>query len=277
MMTIIIRLSFVLLLTFSSFKLNASQEVAPGIVRLAIVNSPAYSGLIKELLHDFEKQTGLRADVYSGSNVYEYARSGQADIIISHYGKLELESFVLDGYGLWPKAVFFNQAVLIGHPSDPAKIRGVGNAAQAYEKIALAKAPFIENNISGVKYLADILWERVGQPNKQGWVIEENLAKGRAMQLAEDRKGYVIWGAIPFLRYKQKKNSNLEILVSDDPILQRMMVSVVANPAKIDGVNHEGASALQNFLISPKTQANIAAFRIPDTDFQLWWPAGRNN
>ena len=97
------------------------------------------------------------------------------------------------------------------------------------------------------------------------------------MQLAEDRKGYVIWGAIPFLRYKQKKNSNLEILVSDDPILQRMMVSVVANPAKIDGVNHEGASALQNFLISPKTQANIAAFRIPDTDFQLWWPAGRNN
>jgi ABC-type tungstate transport system permease subunit len=66
-------------------------------------------------------------------------------------------------------------------------------------------------------------------------------------------------------------------LVTDDPLLHRMMVTVVVQPARIAGVNAKGAKALERFLIAPETQARIRAFRVPGFDGPVWWPAGRNN
>ena len=55
------------------------------------------------------------------------------------------------------------------------------------------------------------------------------------------------------------------------------MAAVIVNPEKLKGVNVEGATALRDYLLSPQTQARIAAFRSPRSDEQLWWPAGRDN
>jgi ABC-type tungstate transport system permease subunit len=84
-------------------------------------------------------------------------------------------------------------------------------------------------------------------------------------------------GLPPFLRLKRQGPIDLEPLVVQDPIFQRIMVSVVVNPNKVKGVNAEGATAFQEFLIAPPTQARIRAFRYPDFDQQAWWPAGRHN
>jgi ABC-type tungstate transport system permease subunit len=88
----------------------------------------------------------------------------------------------------------------------------------------------------------------------------------------------VIWGAFPFLRFdEQREASQLEILVAGDPLLQRNMAAILVRQDKVPGVNVEGARALLDYLLSPRVQANIAAFRSPGIDLQLWWPAGRNN
>jgi ABC-type tungstate transport system permease subunit len=55
------------------------------------------------------------------------------------------------------------------------------------------------------------------------------------------------------------------------------MSAIVVNPEKVQGVNAEGARALLAYLLSPPVQAQIAAFRLPGNELQLWWPAGRNN
>lgn len=247
-------------------------------VRLAVVNTPKFSGLIDALIKEFEAQSGYSVTVYSGSDVYDRARAGEADIVISHYGKAPVERFVLEGYGLWPRTVFSNQAAIIGPKSDPAQIRGMTSAAEAFAKIAKARAPFVANDLPGIRYLTDILWEEAGRPEKAGWFLELGVAKGQAVADAEQRQGYVIFGAYPFLfRYKTRHNSDMELMVISDPLLQRVMASVVVNAAKVPGVNAEGASALQNFLIDAKTQARIAAFRSPGSNVQLWWPAGRHN
>lgn len=256
----------------------ASSETDLKTVRLAVVNTPQFSGLIEALITDFEAQSGYHVKVYSGSDVYDHARAGEADIVISHYGKAPVERFVLDGYGLWPRTVFSNQAAIIGPKSDPAHIRGMKSAVEAFAQIAKAKAPFIANDLAGVKYLTNILWEQAGQPDKTGWYLELGVSKGQAVAAAEAKQGYVIFGAYPFLfRYKQKHQSDMEIMVASDPLLQRMMASIIVSAAKVPGVNTDGATALQNFLLEPKTQAKIATFRSPGSDIQLWWPAGRNN
>jgi tungstate transport system substrate-binding protein len=265
-----------LTLLIASLVTSAHAE-GPEVVRLAVVNTPHYSGLLDSLLPGFEAATGLSVEVYSGNDVYQRAREGRADIVISHYGKHGVESFVLEGYGSWPKMVFANQSVLIGPRSDPAGIRGLSSASEALGRIAKVKAPFIANEGKGAAYLANLLWDAAGRPDKGDWFVETDRVNVAAALLAEEKQGYFIWGAHPFLRFASQRESDLEILVSADPLLQRIMAAVIVDPGKVEGVNVEGATALCDYLLSPPIQAKIAAFRSPWSDRQLWWPAGRDN
>lgn len=257
---------------------TADESEDADVVRLAVVNTPQFSGLLDSLLRGFEQETGITVNVYSGKDVFSQARAGKADVVISHYGKQGVERFVMEGYGAWPEIVFSNQAVLIGHKSDPAGVRGMTSLAGAFERIADARAPFVHNDIPGIDYLTEIALESAGQPDRAGWFMDSGHAKAAAVLLAEEEKGYVIWGALPFLRFDGQRNSSeLEILVAADPSLQRVMAAIVVDPEKVPGANAKGARALVDYLLSPRTQARIAAFRTPGSDLQFWWPAGRNN
>ena len=265
------------LIPLLALTVTTAHAESPKVVRLAVVNTPQYSGLLDALLPGFEAASGLTVSVYSGNDAFQQARNGKADIVIAHYGKQGLESFVLEGYGSWPKMVFANQAALIGPKNDPAGIRGLSSASEALSRIARAKAPFIANPQPGVEYLTSILWEAAGRPGKGDWFVETDRVQAAAALLAEEKQGYFIWGAYPFLRFASQRESRLEILVSRDPLLQRTMAAVIVNPQKVKGVNVEGATALRDYLLSPQTQARIATFRSPWSDKQLWWPAGRDN
>jgi tungstate transport system substrate-binding protein len=256
---------------------EVSARADTSVVRVAVVNTPQFSGLMDALVADFQIATGQKVVVYSGSDVYDRARAGEADMVISHYGKAGAEQFVLDGFGSWPKTVFANQAVIAGPKSDPAGIRGLASAAEAMRRIAKARAPFVANALPGVTYMTEIIWEEAGRPDKTGWYLEAGASKGKAIELAEQKEAYVIWGALPFLRYKEKHSSDFEILVNSDPLLQRVMVSIIARPEKLPGTNTAGAEAFQHYLLSPRAQAKISAFRSMGFGQQLWWPAGRHN
>ena len=269
----------VLLAALTMCGIAAATETGDGgTVRLAVVNTPQFSGLLDDLLPGFERETGITVEVYSGEDVYRKARAGKADLVISHYGKKGVERFVTDGYGAWPRMVFANQAALIGHRSDPAGVRGLASVAEAMRRIADKKAPFVHNDIPGVDYLTEIALESAGQPDRAGWFIDDGHVKAAAVLLAEEKQGYVIWGAFPFLRFDAaRENSEMEILVAGDPSLQRIMAAIAVNPDKVPGINAEGAAKLVDYLLSPRIQARIAAFRTPGSDLQLWWPAGRDN
>lgn len=255
----------------------AGAPEAGGLVRLGAVNTPDYSGLLEELLADFRARSGLEVTLYSGEDVYQRARRGELDLIISHYGHRDVEAFMADGLGQWPRTVFANQQAILGPPSDPAGVRGLTDATEAFRRIAESAAPWLVNNLSGVRYLEAILWEGAGRPEKGDWYQDEGLVQARAAQAAGKRGAYTMWGIFPFLRFMEMQAVDLEPLVLADPLLQRIMVTVIVDPRRFPSANVEGAMALQQFLLAPATQARIRAFRFPGRDEQLWWPAGRQN
>ena len=257
--------------------LEASAAYADEPLRLAIVNTPKISGLIDDLVANYKASGGGDVVVYGGSDVFEKAREGQADLVIAHYGKADVESFVLEGYGSWPRMVFSNQLAIIGPKADPAGIRGLTSGAEAIRKIAAAKSPFAVNALPGVTYLTDILWLQAGSPDKGDWVLDPGVAKGQAMKFAEEKGAYTIWGAIPFLRFKEKHASTMELLVTDDPLFQRVMAAIVVQPGKVPGAQSERAVKFVDYLLSSRAQARIASYRSPGVDQQLWWPAARHN
>lgn len=278
-------------------------SVFPTSVRLATVFTPADSGLLAALLPDFERESGLRVEVYEGKDIYDRARAGEADLLISHYGFEAVAPFVQDGLGHWPRTVFSNQVALLGPANDPARVRGLADATQAFRQIAETSSPFMVNNGGNVKYLEDVLWYGAGQPEKGSWYIDLDLRQDAAVQEASRREAYILWGAIPFLQRGpgqgggtgrgdgsgggrgagqpresgQPDQPPLEPLVLSDPILHRIMVSIVVNPGTVPGVNSDGATALQQYLLRAETQARILAYRDPSVDQPLWWPAARDN
>lgn len=257
--------------------INVKAADPPSIVRLAVVVDVGESGLLDELLPDFENQTGYRVAVYSGTiEIYDRAREGEADLVISHYGHSEVEQFILDGFGLWPRTVFANQSALLGPSSDPAHIHGLTDAVEAFRRIAQAKSPFVVNHLPVIKYIEELLWEGAGRPKKGDWYIDSGLSGQRAVEAAAKTGAYTLWGLGPFLRFQEQSGLDIQALVFDDSAMQRIMVSIVVNPEKVPNVNSEGARALQQYLIAPATQARIRAFRYLGFDHTVW-PAGLHN
>jgi tungstate transport system substrate-binding protein len=245
------------------------------VVRLAVVNTPAESGLLSEILPDFERQTGLRVELYAGSDAILRARNGQVDLIISHYGHADLESFMMDGFGLWPRPVFANQQAIIGPSSDPARVANLQDAVEGFRRIAQSKSPFVVNNGAIPKYVEDVLWEAAGRPPKEAWYIDLGLnAENGAQQAAAQRGAYFIFGLVPFLQFQRQTAADLRPLLVNDSVLSRTMVSVVVKPEKFPQANTAGATALQTYLLRPSTQARIRAYRLPGLDHALWWTRG---
>ncbi len=258
--------------------LTSTVSAQSPTIRLQVVNVPVDGGLLAALLPDFERMTGYRVNVQkTGDEAYDLTRQGAGDLVLSHYGHRGVDDFMADGLGLWPRTVFANQAVLVGPMSDPAGIRGIQDAVEAFGRIARTKSRFIVNNAATEKYLAQLLWEAAGRPNTADWYMDTGIRDQPAIQAAERSEAYVLWGIIPFLKFKEASNSRLETFVLDDSLLQRMMFTVVPNPEKIPGVNVAGAISLQRYLTLPSTQARIRAFRYPGVSQQLFWPAGRDN
>ena len=255
----------------------ATTTTPTSLVRLSSVVTPQDGGLYDDLLPDFERQTGYQVELATGEDVYGPARDGHADVVLSHYGHRDTQAFAQDGFGQWPQPVFFNQLALLGSPSDPARVQDLTDLVEAFRRIANTRSPLIVNNIEGVKYLTEILWNATGLPEKGEWYRDQGLQGPDAIVEAARQDGYVLWGLTPFLRTQQQNRVELQPLVLNDPLLQRIMVTVAVNPDKVSGVNVEGVEAFQQYLLAPATQARIRDFRLPGIDRQIWWPAGRNN
>ncbi|GAA4899370.1 substrate-binding domain-containing protein [Ferrimonas pelagia] len=245
-------------------------------LRIVSVSTPVYSGLLAMLAQGFEQETGVKVEFRSSNDPHRQGRTGQADLVISHYGKSGMETFISDGMGHWPRMLFANQAVIIGPKSDPAGIAAL-NARDAFSRLQQQQSPFVANALPGPQFIHDFLQAQNGGTQPLAQASDKTYAKAAAVRQAEKQQAYVVWGAFPFLRYQAQNDSDLAILVADDPILHRVMASSVVRSDQVSGVNESAARQFEQYVIRTDTQAKIAAFRTMGSERQLWWPYGRHN
>ena len=263
-----------------TFLLAGPVQAQTRVLRIAVVITPDV--LLEHLIGIFERGTGYRVTLQVTEGVFDLARTGQADLVIAHYGHQGTEAFMAEGLGRWPRMVFSNQAVLIGPAQDPAGIRGSTDAADAMRRISERGAEFFVNNAPTERYLADVLWRAAGSPAKSRWQVDLQLRDQAAIEMAAQRGAYTVWGLVPFVRLLEERRQQgrplgMEALVVNDPLLPRIMVSIVVNPSRVAGVDEAGARGFERFLLDPSTQAIIRNFRHHGLAEQTWWPAGRNN
>lgn len=254
----------------------AAGATQPKLIRLSSVVVPQQSGLLDALLPDFEKRAGYKVEITTAQDVYGPAREGKFDAVLSHYQHEGVSAFVQDGFGDWPRPIFYSPGAIIGPPSDPAAVRGL-ELIEAFRRITRSAAPFIVNDIDGLKYVADVAARSAGASTSAGWYVDKQTKGPDAMKAAVQSGGYSMWGLIPFLRMQQQGRLPLEALVTRDQLLQSVMVIIPVKGQKLGGINTAGAQSLQQYLLEPETQAKIRTFRMTGAADPVWWPAAQDN
>ena len=122
----------------------AAPGSAPAATRIkcASTTSTQNSGLFDYLLPKFEKKSGIKVDVVAVGTgaAIEIGKRGDADVVLVHAKNQELKA-VEEGFFVDRHDVMYNDFVIIGPPNDPAKIKGLKSATEAFKKIAESQVP----------------------------------------------------------------------------------------------------------------------------------------
>jgi len=124
---------------------------------VASTTSTEQSGLFGYLLPVFQKKTGIQVRVVAlgTGQALDLARRGDADVVFVHARSAE-EKFLAEGHGVERFDVMYNDFVLIGPKSDPAKVSGGSDILGALKKIKSASALFVSRRDRRDTHLADL-------------------------------------------------------------------------------------------------------------------------
>lgn len=272
----IVALTFGVIAGFSPTPADAAPKVKTII--LATTTSTQDSGLLDVLIPAFEKETGYFVKTISvgSGQAMKMGQKGEADVMLVHSPDAE-KKFVAEGYGVNRELVMHNDFVIVGPPSDPAKIKGSKSVAEAFTKIANAGALFLSRaDNSGTNAKEKKIWKAAGiDPSGKKWYQETGLGMGATLNVAAEKKGYTLTDRGTYLALK--KNLGLDIIVEGDALLLNVYHVMEVNPAKWPKVNNAGAKAFAKFVVSKKAQGIIKIHGIKKFGSPLFFPdAGKD-
>ena len=184
---------FLALILCSSFSIEAQQR----FITVASTTSTEQSGLFKHLLPIFEQKTGIQVRVVAlgtGQSL-DMGKRGDADVVFVHAKPLE-EKFVAEGYGVKRFEVMYNDFVLVGPKSDPAKVGGTRDIVAALQKIKAAQAPFTSRGDKSGTHFAELeLWKLAGvdiAKDKGPWYRDTGSGMGPTLNTAAGMNAYAL-------------------------------------------------------------------------------------
>ena len=240
---------------------------------LATTTSTQDSGLLDVLIPVFEKKTGyfVKTIAVGSGQAMAMGQKGEADVLLVHSPDAE-KKFMAEGYGVNRLIVMHNDFIVVGAPADPAAIKGAKSTPDAFKKIAAAGSLFLSRgDNSGTHAKEKGIWKAAGiNPEGQKWYQETGLGMGQTLNVAAEKKGYILADRGTWLSLQQKLG--LPILKEGDPILLNVYHVIQVNPTKWPKVNVDGAKAFSDFMVSAETQGIIKTFGVEKYGGALFFP-----
>ena len=262
-------MTLAVLLTTLPFALHAQDK----FIVIASTTSTEQSGLFGHLLPAFEKESGSKVRVVAlgTGQALDLARRGDADVVLVHDQAAE-EKFEAEGSGLKRYPVMYNDFVLVGPKSDPAKIGGGKDILEALRKVAATQSPFVSRGDRSGTHAAELrYWKDAGvdiEKQKGPWYKDTGSGMGPTLNTASSMNGYVLTDRGTWLSFKNR--GDLTILVEGDKRLFNQYGVMLVNPAKHPHVKKDLGQQFVEWVISPRGQAVIADYKINGE--QLFFP-----
>ncbi|MGD0236624.1 MAG: substrate-binding domain-containing protein [Syntrophorhabdales bacterium] len=254
---------------FAVAPVNAQQKN----IILATTTSTQDSGLLDVLIPMFEKKTGyfVKTIAVGSGQAMAMGQKGEADVLLVHSPAAE-KKFVEEGYGINRRLVMHNDFVIVGPVLDPAKIKGIKSAVEAFKRIASAGSLFMSRgDNSGTDAEEKSVWKAANiNPEGQKWYQQTGLGMGQTLNVAAEKKAYTLSDRGTYLALK--KQLGLDILAEGDAILLNIYHVIEVNPAKWPKVNVPGAKAFADFMVAQETQGVIKTFGVDKFGSPLFFP-----
>ena len=238
----------------------------------ASTTSTENSGLFGHILPIFEKKTGIRVKVVARGTgaAIEMGKRGDADMVMVHAKEQELKA-VEEGYFVNRHDLMYNDFVIIGPTSDPAKIMGLKSAHESFRKISETNQLFVsrgDNSGTHTKELA--IWKKAGiEPKGQKWYLEAGQGMEKTQRISDEKRAYTLTDRGTWLATKDKLD--MLILLEGDPLLFNQYGVMAVNPEKHAHVKYTESLVFIKWLISKEGQEAIASFRDKNAN-QLFIP-----
>ena len=240
---------------------------------VASTTSTQDSGLFGSILPKFKAKTGIDVKVIAQGTgqALDTGRRGDADVVFVH-AKSQEEKFVADGFGVKRFAVMYNDFVLIGPKSDPAKIKGGKDIIAGLKAINEKGSPFVSRGDKSGTHSAELaLWKAASidpAGAKPAWYREIGQGMGAALNTAGAMNGYVLSDRGTWISFKNK--GDLEIAVEGDKRLFNQYGIILVNPAKHPSVKKDLSQTFIEWVVSGEGQQAIRDYKIDGQ--QLFFP-----
>ncbi|MDY7040907.1 MAG: substrate-binding domain-containing protein [Chloroflexota bacterium] len=252
---------------------NTPQQTEPQALILATTTSTENSGLLGFILPDFEEEYGVTVDVIAvgTGQALKLGEDGNADVLMVHARALE-DAFMEAGHGVRREDVMYNDFVIVGPADDPAGLRGMNDAAGAFQKLAEAQAIFVSRgDESGTHTKEKGIWEAAGVEPAGDWYISAGQGMGAVLTMADEQQAYTLSDRATYLA-RTLEGIELEILVEGDPVLFNPYGVIAVNPDKGAHIKNDLANTFIDWLISVPTQEKIGQFGVAEFGSPLFTP-----
>jgi tungstate transport system substrate-binding protein len=245
---------------------NVSAEEKK-VLLMATTTSTDNTGLLDYLAPKFEAATGveLKWTATGTGKALKLGENCDVDILMVHAPASEKE-FVAAGFGVDRKEVMYNDFVIIGPESDPAGIKGK-SIKEALALIKAKQAVFASRGDNSGTHKKELsLWKAADMPvpEKEKWYVQTGQGMLATINVAAERMGYTMTDRGTYIKYEDNLGGNppLKILVEGDAALLNQYSVIAVNPKHCPNVKYDLAQQFIQWIVSPETQQEIAAFKL---------------
>jgi tungstate transport system substrate-binding protein len=166
----------------------------------------------------------------------------------------------------------YNDFVLVGPKSDPAKVARSKDIVAAFRNIKAAQAPFVSRGDNSGTHFAELeLWKAAAvdiAKEKGPWYRQTGSGMGAALNSASGMNAYILADRGTWLSFKNR--GDLTVSVEGDKRLFNQYAVILVNPARHPSVKRDLGLAFIDWLTSAEGQKAIADYKIGGE--QLFFP-----
>ena len=243
-----------------------SAPAAEQAITLASTTSVEATGLLANILPQFTAKTGIAVNVVAQGTgkALDTARRGDADLVLVHDPAAERE-FIDEGYGTTRRQLAWNDFIIIGPSSDPARVGGGHDVVVALKAIALARSPFVSRGDKSGTNAAELrLWRDAGWTpealNPEKWYRDIGGGMGQALNAASAMNAYTLSDRGTWLSFNNK--GPLVVAIEGDAKLLNRYDVIELNPKKHGPARLAEAKVFADWLVSPEGQQAIGAYQV---------------
>lgn len=250
--------------------LGSSCSSGPARLVLATTTSTYDSGLLDEILPDFEARYNARVDIVAvgTGQAISLGERGDADVLLVH-DQVKEQAFVDAGFGSERIPVMYNDFIIVGPNEDPAGIAGLQDATKAFKQIALNMSAFVSRgDQSGTHSREMKIWDMAGiNPDPSAsWYYAIGQGMGETLQFAQESKAYTLVDRGTYLSLKENlgdlmvvvggssiENNSDPNLINEYSVIPVIPTGSATEPSAL-------AEAFAEWLVSKETQEQIAGY-----------------